>query len=527
MNFIEEKIINKGNLDKLKLRFPPENNGYLHLGHAKSICLNFGLAEKYNRPCNLRFDDTNPSTEKSEYVDAILKDIEWLGFLPNEVKYTSDYFNYIYDCAIKLIKKGLAYVDDSTSEEIASMKGNLTTAGINSPFKSRSIEENLNLFLGMKNGDFIEGTKTLRANIDMSSDNMILRDPVIYRIINKEHYRSKNWNIYPMYDFAHPLSDFIEGITDSLCTLEFELHRPLYMWVLDKCVSGDFPEETEFSRLNVDYNIMSKRKIKTLVDNKIVDGWDDPRLLTLSGLRRRGYTANSIKNFCDRISVTRRESLISHLLLEECIREDLNKNSRRLMGVMDPIKLTVTNWDNGVEYVDIENNPEDESYGIRKVAFDGELWIERDDFKIEEDKKFFRLKIGSEVRLKGAYVIKAYDYIIENDRIVEILCTYDKYTKSGMSIDRRIKSTIHWVSRKYCVNFNVNDYNKLFTCEYPDREDDILSSINKDSLIVNKEAYFELEINNIKLGESIQIIRKGYYCMDKDTLNRTVSLKRE
>lgn len=525
MNFIEEKIIEKGNLDKLKLRFPPEPNGYLHLGHAKSICLNFGLAEKYNRPCNLRFDDTNPNTESEEYVKSITNDVKWLGFEPYAIEYTSNYFDFLYDCAITLIKKGLAYVDDSTSEEIASMKGSLTTAGIDSPFKSRTIEENLNLFSSMKNGEFIEGAKTLRANIDMTSDNMILRDPVIYRIINTEHHNVKGWNIYPMYDFAHPLSDYKESITDSLCTLEFELHKPLYTWVLDNCVTGDIPEETEFSRLNVDYNIMSKRKIKMLVENNIVDGWSDPRLLTLSGLRRRGYTATSIRNFCDRISVTRREGVVSHLLLEECLREDLNKTARRIMGVLDPIKLTITNWDSGTEFVDVENNPEDESYGSRKVAFDGELWIEREDFKLEADKKFFRLKLGSEVRLKGAYVVNAYDYVIENGEVVEILCTYDKMTKSGTPMDRKVKGTIHWVSRNYSIVKVVNEYYNLFNCENPDKEEDIINCVNKESLVINDKAYFELAINDLSIGESVQLIRKGYYCLDENSINKTVSLK--
>ena len=396
MNFIEEKILAKNKLDKLKLRFPPEPNGYLHIGHAKSICLNFGLALKYNRPCNLRFDDTNPISEDINFVNSIKEDVSWLGFnWDGDVKYTSEYFNFIYDCAVNLIKKGLAYVDDSTSEEIALLKGTTTIHGKPSPYYSRSIDENLDLFSRMKNGEFTEGSKILRAKIDMTSPNMILRDPVIYRIISKTHHHTGNtWKIYPMYDFAHPLSDYIEGITDSLCTLEFEVHKPLYMWVLENCVTGDLPEETEFARLNIDYTVMSKRKLKRLVEEGFVSGWDDPRLPTISGLRRRGYTPNSIKNFCETISVTRIESVISHLLLEECLRNDLNKSANRLMGIMDPIKVTITNWDKETEFVEIENNPEDENAGKRMVPFSGEIFIEKEDFREIADKKYFNGNMG-------------------------------------------------------------------------------------------------------------------------------------
>jgi len=536
MNFIEEKIINKGNLDKLKLRFPPEPNGAilndgrvvggLHLGHAKSICLNFGLAEKYNAPCILRFDDTNPSTEKSEFVNSMIEDVKWLGYTPSEIRYTSDYFDFLYNCAITLIKKGLAYVDDSTSEEIANLKGTPTSPGKDSPYKSRTIEENLDLFNRMRLGEFVEGSKILRANIDMASPNMILRDPVLYRIINTTHHHTGDaWKIYPMYDFAHPLSDYIEGITDSLCTLEFEVHRPLYMWVLENCdLENPLPEETEFARLNLDYTIMSKRKLKKLVEDGFVDGWDDPRMPTISGLRRRGFTPESIKDFCDRISVTRKESVVSYLLLEECLRVDLNKRANRLMGVMDPVKVTITNWTGGTELVEVENNPEDESAGKRMIPFSGELWIESEDFREDANNKFHRLKLGGEVRLKGAYVIKAESVVKDTDgNITEILCTYDTLSKSGMTLDRKIKGTIHWVSVEHGINIPVNEYDRLFSVETP--ADDFVSELNPNSLVVNTKAVFEPHVVNVR--EAVQMMRKGYYILDKDgkSFNKTVSLK--
>ena len=529
MNFIEEKILAKNKLDKLKLRFPPEPNGYLHIGHAKSICLNFGLALKYNRPCNLRFDDTNPISEDINFVNSIKEDVSWLGFnWDGDVKYTSEYFNFIYDCAVNLIKKGLAYVDDSTSEEIALLKGTTTIHGKPSPYYSRSIDENLDLFSRMKNGEFTEGSKILRAKIDMTSPNMILRDPVIYRIISKTHHHTGNtWKIYPMYDFAHPLSDYIEGITDSLCTLEFEVHKPLYMWVLENCVTGDLPEETEFARLNIDYTVMSKRKLKRLVEEGFVSGWDDPRLPTISGLRRRGYTPNSIKNFCETISVTRIESVISHLLLEECLRNDLNKSANRLMGIMDPIKVTITNWDKETEFVEIENNPEDENAGKRMVPFSGEIFIEKEDFREIADKKYFRLKLNEEVRLKGAYVIKANEIVKDGDDIIEIKCTYDPLSKSGMTLDRKIKGTIHWVSCEHGIKMKVNEYDKLFTESSPEDLDDFINCINPNSLTINSNAIFEPYIENCKIGIPVQMVRKGYYVLDKDgkSWNKSVSLK--
>ena len=541
MNFIEEKILEKGNLDKLKFRFPPEPNGAilndgravggLHLGHAKSICLNFGLAEKYNAPCLLRFDDTNPSTEKNEFVNSMIEDVKWLGFTPSEVRFTSDYFSFLYDCAVTLIKKGLAYVDDSTSEEIARLKGTPTIPGMNSPFRSRSVEENLDLFERMRLGEFSEGSRILRAKIDMHSPNMILRDPVIYRIITTPHHRTgDSWKIYPMYDFAHPLSDYIEGITDSLCTLEFEVHRPLYMWVLENCDLGNpLPEETEFARLNIDWTVMSKRKLKRLVEEGHVSGWDDPRIPTISGLRRRGFTPTSIRDFCDRISVTKRESVVSYSLLEECLRSELNKTANRLMGVFDPIKLVITNWNSGVEMVSIENNPEDETSGMREVPFSGELWIESEDFREEANAKYHRLKLGGEVRLKGAYVVKANEVIKDsNGEIIEIRCTYDPMSKSGMVLDRKIKGTIHWVSCETGVRMRVNEYDRLFTTSEPDRgEEGFIFFLNPNSLVVNDWAVFEPEVKNCKIGVPVQMMRKGYYVLDLDgkSFNKTVSLK--
>ena len=537
MNFIEEKILEKGNLDKLKFRFPPEPNGAiladgrsvggLHLGHAKSICLNFGLAEKYNAPCVLRFDDTNPSTERTEFVNSMIDDINWLGFKPSEIKFTSDYFVFIYNCAITLINKGLAYVDESTSDEIAKMKGTPTTPGANSPYRERSIEENLFLFEGMKKGDFKEGSMTLRAKIDMSNPNMILRDPVIYRIIEMSHHRTGDkWKVYPMYDFAHPLSDYIEGTTDSLCTLEFEVHRPLYMWVLENCdLDGEFPEETEFARLNIDSTVMSKRKINALIEGGFVSGFDDPRLLTISGLRRRGFTSSSIREFCDRVGVTKRESVVSYSLLEEILRGELNKKSRRLMGVFDPVKVVIDNWE-GVKWCEIENNPEDINSGKRKVPFTKEIWIEREDFREEANNKYNRLKLGGEVRLKGAFVIMANSVVKDElGNIIEIHCTYDPESESGKELGRRIKGTIHWVSLEFGANIPVNEYDKLFMTENP--SDDFLNELNENSLLVNRSAIFEPETMNLEVGVPVQMMRKGYYVLDNDgvSLNKTVSLK--
>jgi len=529
MNFIEERILEKNDLGNLKLRFPPEPNGLIHLGHAKSICLNFGLAEKYNRPCNLRFDDTNPTTENTSYVEAIKEDIKWLGYKWDDVKFTSDYFEFIYNCSIKLIEKGLAYVDHSTSEEIAATKGDLITPGINSIYRDRTIEDNLLHLESMKNGLYDEGSCTLRLKIDMANHNMILRDPVIYRIIKTEHHHVGNkWCIYPMYDFAHPISDYIENISDSLCTLEFEVHRPLYNWILSNLdFEGIIPEEMEFARLNVTNNILSKRKLKLLVENNHVNGWDDPRLLTISGLRRRGYTPDSIKNFCETIGYTKRESIIDIKLLEECLRADLNKKALRYMCVFEPIKLTITNWENDTELCTIENNPEDENEGNREVIFTKELYIESEDFREEANNKYHRLKLGGEVRLKGAYIIKANEVIKDAyGNIIEILCTYDPETKSGGSSEKKVKGTIHWVSYVHNKELIVKDYDNLFNIESPDKEDNIIEHLNVESVTI-KYAVAELAIENCK-ENAVQFMRKGYYILDKGSkniFNKTVSLK--
>jgi len=527
-NFIE-KIINDCDKTHLGFRFSPENNGYLHIGHAKSICLNFGLSKKYNTFCNLRFDDTNPSNEKEEYANSIIDDIKWLGYTPDNILYASDYFDALHDYATVLIEKGLAYVDDSTSEEIALLKGTTTKVGIDSHYRTRSVDENLDLFRRMWSGEFEAGSRTLRAKISMSSTNMILRDPVIYRIIDNPHYKTiSRYKIYPMYDFAHPLSDYIEGISHSICTMEFSAHRDFYYWVLDNLVSGTNPSQTEFARLNIDYTVMSKRKLKRLVEDNIVNGWDDPRLPTISGLRRRGYTPESIRNFCEDISVTKNESLINYCVLENCLRTDLNTKAHRLMGVMDPIKLIITNWVGGTEWVEIENNPEDESAGKRLIPFSGELYIEREDFKIEANNKYFRLKLGGEVRLKGGYIIKANDCTSdEMGNIIEVKCTYDPLTKSGMTVERKVKGTIHWVSVEHAVNLKVNEYDTLFTEASPDNLEDFTTCINADSLVINTAAMFEPHISTLEPGVAVQMIRKGYYCIDKDggAFNKTVSLK--
>ncbi|CAG7579709.1 MAG: Glutamine--tRNA ligase [uncultured marine phage] len=524
-NFIEEIIDNDGK--EIITRFPPEPNGYLHIGHAKSICLNFGLGEKYNRPYNLRFDDTNPAAEDSEYVNSIIEDVKWLGFKPTEIKYTSDYFDFIHDCAITLIKKGLAYVDDSTSEEIAEMKGTPTEPGVDSPFKSRSVEENLDLFERMKNGEFEEGSKVLRANIDMSSSNMILRDPVLYRIINSDHHHvGDKWKVYPMYDMAHPLGDYMENITHSICTLEFEVHRPLYEWVLNNCdLTNSHPKQIEFARLNITNNIMSKRKLLELVKGGLVDGWDDPRMPTISGLRRRGYTPESIKNFCERVGVARRDSLIDYKLLEFSVREDLNKRAMRIMGVMNPLKVTITNYPEGeVEFLEAKNNPEDETMGTRMIPFSRNLYIEKEDFMENAPRKFFRLSNDKEVRFKYAYYITCNEVIKdENGEVIELKCTYDPTTKGGWSDDgRKIKGTLHWVSADHCIEKEVRLYDKMYENEDPG---DSLEDFNHNSLEV-VSAKLEPEIDNIGIIP-LQFERIGYFIKDSksDSINRTVSLR--
>lgn len=539
LNFIEEIIendLNSGKYETLITRFPPEPNGYLHIGHAKAICLNFGLTKKYGGYTNLRFDDTNPVTEKTEYVDSQQADIKWLGFEWKNELYTSDYFDSLYEFAVTLIKKGLAYVDDSTAEEIAELKGTPTEAGKDSPYRNRSVEENLDLFSRMKSGEFPDGTCTLRAKIDMTSPNMIMRDPVIYRIKHAEHHRTGNkWCIYPMYDFAHGQSDSIETITHSICTLEYVAHRELYDWLIEKLEI--FPsKQYEFARLNLSYTVMSKRKLLQLVNEGVVSGWDDPRMPTISGLRRRGYTPESIREFCERIGIAKRENLIELSLLEFCVREHLNKTANRVMAVLDPIKMIITNYPEGQNDILIgENNPEAEDKGgTREIPFSNELWIEREDFMEEPAKKWFRLAPGAMVRLKHAYIVKCEDFKKDADgNVTEIYCTYIPESKSGEDTSGiNVKGTIHWVSSKHAKSAEIRMYDRLFTSESPDAEEgDFKDYLNPNSIEIIKQAYIEPYLANADKDARYQFIRKGYYCLDKDStpenlvFNRTVSLK--
>ncbi len=539
LNFIEEIIeedLRKGTHDgRVLTRFPPEPNGYLHIGHAKSICLNFGLAQKYNGKTNLRFDDTNPVTEDVEYVDSIKKDIEWLGFQWAEECYTSDYFEILYQYAVDLIKKDLAYVDDSTAEEIAAAKGTPTEAGTPTPYRNRSVEENLRLFEEMRNGRYKDGEKVLRAKIDLASPNMHLRDPLLYRIKHAHHHRTGDtWCIYPMYDFAHGQSDSIEKITHSICTLEFIPHRPLYDWLIEKL--DIFPsKQYEFSRLNMTYTVMSKRKLLQLVNEKQVESWDDPRMPTISGMRRRGYTPSSIRNFCDRIGVQKRENMIDISLLEFFVREDLNKTAWRRMAVLDPIKLIITNYPEGqVEELTGENNPEAEGgEGSRTIPFSRELWIERDDFMEEPPKKFFRLGPGLSVRLKHGYIVECHDFKKdENGKLTEIYCTYAPNSKSGEDTSGlKVKGTIHWVSVPHAKEAEVRLYDRLFQVEDPAAEEDFKASINPNSLQIIKKAYIEPDLANAEAGKGYQFIRLGYFTLDTRSaadqlvFNRTVTLK--
>ncbi|MGJ1264543.1 glutamine--tRNA ligase/YqeY domain fusion protein [Sphingobacterium spiritivorum] len=539
LNFIEEIVeedLRTGKHDgRVLTRFPPEPNGYLHIGHAKSICLNFGLAKKYNGKTNLRFDDTNPVTEDTEYVESIKKDIQWLGFQWNQELYTSDYFQQLYDFALELIRKGLAYVDDSTAEEIAAAKGTPTEPGIPTPYRNRTVEENITLFEEMRAGKYKEGEKVLRAKIDLASPNMHMRDPLLYRIKFADHHRTGNtWPIYPMYDFAHGQSDAIEKITHSLCTLEFIPHRPLYDWCIDKLEI--YPsKQYEFARLNLNYTVMSKRKLLQLVNEKHVEGWDDPRMPTISGLRRRGYTPASIVDFCERIGIAKRENIIDVSLLEFCIREDLNKTAWRRMAVLDPVKMIITNYPDGqVEELEGENNPEAEGgEGSRKIPFSKELWIEREDFMENAPKKFFRLGPGLSVRLKHAYIVECHDFVKdENGHITEIHCNYIPNSKSGEDTSGlKVKGTIHWVSVPHAQEAEVRLYDRLFNVENPAAEEDFKSTINADSLKIISKAYLEPDMANAELGRGYQFIRLGYYTLDtrstKDQLvfNRTVTLK--
>ena len=537
---IEDSIANGFPKEQLRFRFPPEPNGYLHIGHAKSICLNFGLGLKYNAPVNLRFDDTNPAKEEQEYVDAIKEDVKWLGFNWSEELYSSDYFQQLYDWAILLIKKGKAYVDSQTSEEMAAQKGTPTQPGVDGPYINRTIEENLQLFEGMKNGDFPEGSHVLRAKIDMASTNMLMRDPLMYRILHRHHHRTGNdWNIYPMYDYAHGESDYLEQISHSICTLEFVMHRELYDWFLDQIYDTKKvrPHQYEFARLNLNYTVMSKRKLLQLVQDKVVNGWDDPRMPTISGLRRRGYTAASIRKFCDTIGVAKRENIIDISLLDFCLREDLNKKAPRVMAVLDPVKLVITNYpEDKVEWLDAENNQEDETAGFRKVPFSRELYIEKEDFLEVAPAKFFRLSIGNEVRLKNGYIIKGESVVKNSDgSIKEIYVTYDTDSLSGSGTEaskRKVAGTLHWVAINYAIEAEVRLYDRLFTDEAPDshKEKSFLEFVNPSSLQI-VTGYVEPSLQEAISGTHYQFQRLGYFSVDKDAtasklvFNKTVGLK--
>ena len=540
-NFIEEAIekdLDSGVYDHVQTRFPPEPNGYLHVGHAKAICIDFGMAEKYGGVCNLRLDDTNPTKEDTEYVDAIMRDIEWLGFKWGKILYASDYFDDIYAAAVKLIEKGKAYVCDLSADEIREYRGTLKEPGKNSPYRERSIEENLDLFKRMTDGEFPDGSKVLRAKIDMASPNLNMRDPVIYRILRAHHHRTGDkWVVYPMYDFAHPISDTVEGVTHSLCSLEFEDHRPLYDWVLREVGYEAPSRQIEFARMNLNYTLTSKRKCLRLVKDNIVSGWDDPRMSTLCGMRRRGYTPAAIRDFCERIGVSKANSVIDFALLEACLRDDLNKKAPRAMAVLKPIKLVIDNYpEDLVEEIEVEVNPEDPSMGTRKVEFSKVLYIEEDDFMEEAPKKYFRLKPGGEVRLKSAYYVTAQSCVKdENGKVTEVHCTYDPETKGGQSPDgRKVKGTIHWVSAAHAITAEVRLYDRLFNVENPSDESktgDFTENLNPESMIVLDNAKIESTMNNLKTGDSFQFMRQGYFCVDSDSteerpvFNRAVGLK--
>ncbi len=539
-HIIEEDLKNDFPKEALRFRFPPEPNGYLHIGHASSICLNFGLGLRYGAAVNLRFDDTNPAKEEQEFVDAIKEDVAWLGFQWDTERYASDYFPQLYTWAVKLIKEDKAYVDSQTSEEMADQKGTPTEPGTASPFRNRSVAENLELFEGMKLGKFDEGTHVLRAKIDMSSPNMLMRDPIMYRILHRAHHRTNtDWCIYPMYDWTHGESDYIEQVSHSLCTLEFAMHRELYDWFLDQVYeSGKIrPKQREFARRNLSHTVVSKRKLLQLVNLGIVTGWDDPRMSTISGLRRRGYTPESIRNFADTIGIAKRDNLIDVSLLEFHVREHLNKIAPRVMAVLDPVKVVLTNYPEGKEeWLEAENNPEDESAGTRQVPFSRTLYIERDDFMEEANRKFFRLKLGGEVRLKNGYIIKAVSCEKDgNGTITEIHCTYDPKSKSGSGTEeslRKVKGTLHWVSMKHAIEAEVRLYDRLFTDESPDthKDKDFLEFINPNSL-ESITGYLEPSFEDAKAGDRFQFQRLGYFCVDADStskklvFNRTVGLR--
>ena len=539
-NIIDEDLSSGLKQSLLKFRFPPEPNGFLHIGHVKAICINFGLAEKYNAPIVLRFDDTNPEKEEQRYIDAIKDDVSWLGFNWDEERFASDYFEQLYLWALDLIKNNKAYVDSQSSSEIANQKGTPTTPGVNSPYRDRPIEENIKLFTDMKNGLFGEGKHVLRAKISMNANNMLLRDPVLYRVIRKEHPRTKaNWVIYPMYDWAHGESDYIEQISHSLCTLEFKPHRELYNWFLKQIAQPEKikPKQREFARLNLSHTITSKRKLMLLVKSGAVSGWDDPRMPTISGLRRRGYPPEALQEFVKLAGVAKRENIIEASLLEFCAREELNKTSNRVMVVMDPLKLTITNYPNNEDEILLsENNPENPLSGQREVPFGKELYIEKEDFKIDANKKFFRLTIGKEVRLKSAYIIKANEVVYDdNNNIIEVLCTYDSKSKSGSGSEesqRKVKGTLHWVSKKASIKIEVNEYDRLFENPNPaesESEEELLKMINPNS---SKTVFAQAEpsLSKAEIGDKFQFQRKGYFIVDNNKtpltiFNKTVGLR--
>ena len=535
---VDEDLAAGKNHSRLATRFPPEPNGYLHIGHAKSICLNFGVAAERGGTCNLRFDDTNPAKEDVEYVDAIKADVEWLGFEWDAMYFASDYFEQLYHFAVELIQRDKAYVDSLTADEIRAYRGTLTEAGKDSPYRNRPIHESLDLFARMRNGEFADGAMVLRAKIDMASPNMNMRDPTLYRIRRATHHRTGDaWCIYPMYDYAHPLSDALERITHSLCTLEFEDHRPLYDWCVEQLIQGDRPRQIEFARLNLNYTVMSKRKLLQLVQQRHVSGWDDPRMPTISGLRRRGYTPESIRDFCSRIGVAKKENVIDVAQLEHSIRDDLNKRAPRVMAVLRPLKLVITNYPEGlVEEVDVVNNPEDESAGTRKVPFSRVLYIEHDDFKEDPPKKFFRLSPGKEVRLRSAYFVTCTE-VVKNDKgeVVEVRCTYDPATRGGDSPDgRRVKATLHWVSAAHAIPIEVRLYDRLFSVPDPERAAEggtFLDVLNPNSLEVLRNCQAEPSVASVQVPDRLQFERLGYFCVDPDSstnglvFNRTVSLR--
>ena len=541
-NFIYDfidKDLEEGVYSRVQTRFPPEPNGYLHIGHAKAICIDFGTAEKYGGKCNLRLDDTNPTKEDVEYVDAIKEDIEWLGFKWNNIYYASDYFDFIYECALKLIDKGLAYVDESTADEIREMRGTLTEPGKNSPYRDRPIEESKELFAKMTAGEIDEGKMVLRAKIDMSSSNLNMRDPVIYRVLKAHHHRTGyKWCVYPMYDFAHPLSDAKEGVTHSLCSLEFENHRPLYNWVLEAAdIKAEPPRQIEFARMNVNYTLTSKRKCLKLVNDNLVSGWDDPRMATICGMRRRGYPAQAVRNFVDKIGVSKAYSVIDYALLESCVRDYLNENANRAMAVLRPLKVIIDNYpEDKTEQIEVDINPNKPELGKTSVTFSREIYIEQDDFMLDPPGKYFRLCPTKEVRLKGAYYVKyASHEEDENGNITAVHCTYDPESRGGETPDgRKVKGTLHWVSANNCINAQVRLYDRLFNVENPSDEEGVSSfadNLNPDSLTVLDSCVIDASLKDVNVGDTFQFMRQGYFCVDKDSnknkivFNRTVALK--